>query len=266
MQSFWNMLSEKGEKQNKFVIYLLLIEVLVLVLILGVTGNGELAVALGTISMALAIVYVEIIKPWLQKPEIKIEFKNKPPFCRKVTERRTSINQYHIRLKIKNEGQSIAKKLRGKLVEVTRKDGSPDKDFDPLFLHWTAKEPKPTEISSVYNWANILDPIDLYKKEYDFLDIFFLIEGEEKDPKKAIRIGHTNFPRGCLKEFGISKIENTFKITIYGENIEPATETYKLKWDGEAYNEIEMCKIDQKEREKSSEKTYSDCYWQKTFR
>ena len=48
-----------------------------------------------------------------------------------------------------------------------------------------------------------------------------------------------------MKEFGISKIENTFKITIYGENIEPVTETFKLKWDGKNYNEIEMDPINQ---------------------
>ena len=53
-----------------------------LVLILGLTGHAELASALGTISMALIIVYIEIIKPWLQKPEIKIEFENETPFCR----------------------------------------------------------------------------------------------------------------------------------------------------------------------------------------
>ena len=61
---------------EKLIVYLLLIEVFVLILILGITRGEDLAVALGTISMALAIVYIEIIKPWLHKPKIKIEFKN----------------------------------------------------------------------------------------------------------------------------------------------------------------------------------------------
>ena len=71
-QKFWNMLSKKGGEQDRFVIYLLLAEVFVLVLIFGL-GHPQLAAALGTIIMASIILYIEIIKPWLQKPYIKIE-------------------------------------------------------------------------------------------------------------------------------------------------------------------------------------------------
>lgn len=144
LQNLWDMLSKKGEKQDKFVIYLLLIEVFVIILILGIKREGNLAVALGTISMALAIVYIEIIKPWLQRPKIEIEFENEAPFCRDCLIRSNVIDSagvikdeygYFIRLRIRNIGGSLAKNLRGKLVEVTKQSGELDADFDPLFLH-----------------------------------------------------------------------------------------------------------------------------------
>lgn len=48
-----------------------------------VTDGVNLLIAFGTIGMTLIIVYIEIIKSWIQKPEIKIEFKkDKDPYCR----------------------------------------------------------------------------------------------------------------------------------------------------------------------------------------
>ena len=262
------MLSEKGEKQDKFVIYLLLIEVFVIILILGIKEEGNLAVALGTISMALAIVYIEIIKPWLQKPKIKIEFKNDPPFCRDClieVNVKTPTPAYKgpafghfIRLKIRNIGGSLAKNLKGKLVKVIDRDGEINTDFDPLFLHWVSiPRIKRVELDPFEKW---LDPIDLNVGEWEYLDVFNTLEKLEKkedsnenSPKKEekgffkglVYIGTKEEARVSRNKFNISEGLKAFKITIYGDNIEPVTETYRLDWDGKN-NKIKMDKVGQK--------------------
>jgi hypothetical protein len=70
-----------------------------------------------------------------------------------------------------------------------------------------------------------------------------VIKGQETS-KEPMKIHHTDFPGDCPREFGMDKIENRFKITIYGDNIEPVTETYRLDWDGREYSQIEMQRID----------------------
>lgn len=198
----------------------------------------DLLVASGTISMVLIIVYIEIIKPWLRKPRIVIEFDNKAPFCRTAYNGKKM--RYYIRLRIQNAGRSVAKKLRGKLVEVTKEDGKVDTDFDPLFLHWTTIEK--TRRLEFDPWANFLNPLDLNPTEFDYLDVFDLGEGEE--PKeRPIKITHTPYQRGCRKDFGMSQITNIFKITIHGENVDPVSGKYRLAWDGKKYDEIRMHKI-----------------------
>lgn len=268
------MLSEKGEKQDRFVIYLLSIEVFIIILIVGIakidlTVKVDLAVALGTISMALAIVYIEIIKPSLQKPKIKIEFKNEAPFCRdcliEVNVRTPAPGYkgpafgYFIRLKIRNIGGSLVKNLRGKLVKVIDRYGEINTDFDPLFLHWVSiPRIKRVELDPFEKW---LDPIDLNVGEWEYLDVFNTLEKLEKkedsnenSPKKEAKgffkgrvyIGTKEEARVSRNIFNISEGLKAFKITIYGDNIEPVTETYKLTWDGENYNEIEMHPMNQK--------------------
>lgn len=247
-----NMLSEK------FVIYLLLAEIFVLILILGITRGEDLAVALGTISMALAIVYIEIIKPWLQKPKIKIEYENEDPFCRKCDIKIENNFGYLIRLRIRNIGGSVARNLKGKLVDVINKDGKTYKYFDPLFLHWaSAGFTGKVGTGKHVNW---LDPIDLNVAEWEFLNVFITKTAKKKEKesdteylerkkkeKGLLYINTKTEARGCVMILKISKGLNAFKITIYGNNIEPVTETYKLKWDGENYDEIEINPMNRKE-------------------
>lgn len=259
LQSPWNMLSEKGQKQDKFVIYLLLIEVFVIILILGIKA-ANLAVALGTISMALAIVYIEIIKPWLQKPKIKIEFDNKRPFCLPVKTVPGNYLHYHIRLKVTNECELMAKRVRGKLIEIIDEEKrKPVEQFDPVFLHWSSVE----FVRNVK--PDYINPINLSYKEYDYLEIIFT----EQEKTGQVTICTTTFPRGCIKEFNMNQPDFNilkkiaqincpiFKIVISGQNIEPATEKYKLVWNGEKYDEIKMESY--KENSKTIEKDKYKC-------
>ncbi len=48
-------------------------------------------------------------------------------------------------------------------------------------------------------------------------------------------------------EFGVDGIENRFQTTIYGDNIEPVTQTYRLDRDGKESSQIEMQEINHKE-------------------
>lgn len=96
---------------------------------------ADLLVAFGTISMASVIVYIEIIKPWGKKPRIAIEFDNKAPFCRNATPEGEKESWEYFRVKITNIGNSAAKKVRGKLVELDTGHTVINEFFDPLFLH-----------------------------------------------------------------------------------------------------------------------------------
>ena len=194
----------------------------------------NLLVAIGTISMVMVIVCIEIIKPWLKKPKVMMEFDNKAPFCRAVMVERTGQLAYCIRVRVRNTGKTVARRLRGKLVEVANKNGTLNKDFDPLFLHWTTIET--VERLSYKRFANYLDPIDLKSGEFDYLDVFSAGAGE----KGLVRIATSPYPRGCRKEFRMSEGIETFKITIYGDNIDPVSKTYKLVTGGKEYNELEM--------------------------
>ncbi len=216
-----------------------------------------LLVAIGTVGMTLMLVYLEVFKSWIKKPEIKIEFRNEAPFCRDTP---TSVENevgHFIRLRIRNTGGSVAKNLRGKLVEVIDKDGKIYKDFDPLFLHWVSIPViRQNRIDPRAKW---LDPIDLNVKEWEYLGVFYTLgtlkkkedsNGNSlgKKEKGLIHIRTKEEDRGCRMEFKISEGLKAFKITIYGENIEPVTETYELAWDGKKYNNIEMYKAGRKEK------------------
>ena len=197
----------------------------------------NLLTSIGTLSMALVIVYIEIIKPWREKPRIIIEFENEAPFCRTVLVERTGQLAYYIRVRVRNTGKSVARRLRGKLVEVANKNGTLNEDFDPLFLHWTTIET--VERLSYKRFVNYLDPIDLKSGEFDYLDVFSAGAGE----KGLVKIATSPYPRGCRKKFRMSEGIETFKITIYGDNIDPVSKTYKLVSGGKEYDELEMIDI-----------------------
>jgi len=46
--------------------------------------DTQTIVAFGTLGMALAILWLQIIKPWWKKPKIKMEFEQEEPYCKNV--------------------------------------------------------------------------------------------------------------------------------------------------------------------------------------
>jgi len=187
--------------------------------------------------MAIIIFCIEIVKPWWLKPRIIIEFNNEKPFCRHATVEGTTREQYYVRIRVKNKGKSVARRLRGKLVDAIGKDGVSHKDFDPLFLHWTTIEP-PRGLDRLNYQLSVryLEAIDLNRGEWDYLDVFI----REKGKEELIEIATTKTPRACLKELHITDEIEYVKITIYGANVDPRTETYKLVWSGAKYDQIRM--------------------------
>jgi len=202
-----------------------------------ITIWANLLVAGGTISMVILIAYIEMIRPRWGKPKVIIEFDNEAPFCRAVLVEKTGQLAYYIRVRVRNTGKSVARRLRGKLVEVANKNGTLNEDFDPLFLHWTTIET--VERLSYKRFVNYLDPIDLKSGEFDYLDVFSTGAGE----KGLVKIATSPYPRGCRKKFRMSEGIETFKITIYGDNIDPVSKTYKLVSGGKEYDELEMIDI-----------------------
>ena len=91
--------------------------------------------------------------------------------------------------------------------------------------------------------------------EWEYLDVFstrraeggHVIDSPNKQAEKDIHIGTEEKNRGCRIKFQIGEGLKAFKITIYGEDIDPITEKYRLDWDGKNYDEIKMCRINQKE-------------------
>ena len=215
--------------------------------------------------MAIIIFWIEIIKPWWLKPKILIEFANKEPFCRHATGLVTegvpdnSASQYHIRIRVQNKGRSLAKRLRGKLADLVDETGKSHESFDPAYLHWTSIEAELAykEQRRAYHFRlsyDYLEPIDLNPGEWDYLDIF----ATGKKLGDEVKISTTQTPRGCMKDFKMSKTKVRYlKITIYGENSEPVTEAYELVWeDTSKYDDIKMSRIEEWRRgtEPSGEK------------
>ena len=225
LQSLWNMLSEKGEKQGKFIIYLLLIEVFIIILILGIhKETADLAVALGTISMALVIVYIEIIKPWLQKPEIKIEFANEPPYCHPDKGKKGS-RIYWCHFAIFNNGRSQADDCEVVLERVwvgnNKKENleREERKFIPSNLKWSAEDrAKDFEracFKTIYPGG----------RRY-FCDIARVKEkGNEFNFELArpLKSQDNSLPRG----------KHEIQISIYSKNGAKATKKFGIDWCGE---------------------------------
>lgn len=187
---------------------------------------ADLLVAFGTISMASVIVYIEIIKPWGKKPRIAIEFDNKAPFCRNATPEGEKESWEYFRVKVTNIGNSAAKKVRGKLVELDTGHTVINEFFDPLFLHWTSIEPaRGFEKLGFAASTKYLDSIDLGVKEWDYLDVFSL-GGKIRN---LIKIATSPQSRGCLKQFSM-RDRAVLKITVFAENVDPVQKRYQLVW------------------------------------
>jgi len=189
--------------------------------------------SLGTLGTVLIIFFIQIIKPWLNEPLIIIDFAQKEPFCKEVNwlflkdqqGNNLTTPSYWIRVKVRNEGDSIAENCEGQLIEVSDDRGNIIEKYVPLILSW-ASRPKQA-------------PIDISKGASWFLDVIFV----NKDNSNVRNIFGTTFskkvhicdifrgnPTGTFQDFKAGKYY--FKIMIYGDNFKPTTKKLYVNWDG----------------------------------
>ena len=84
---------------------------------------------LGAVLVALFAVFWPTIQKRRNRPILAFEFDNTEPFCRRTvglmdlsTRQMQKLNSYHVRLRIRNIGKSIARKCEGKLIAIAHKD------------------------------------------------------------------------------------------------------------------------------------------------
>ena len=103
----------------------------------------NLLIAFGTIGMTLTIFYIEIIKSWIRKPEIRIEFKDKDPYCRheKEKEEGESPGPYWCHFVVVNSGGSQADDCEAVLERIW--DLKKDEEWEswiPVNLKWSTEK------------------------------------------------------------------------------------------------------------------------------
>jgi len=137
-------------REKKFTLLLVLIVVgSAIYYLFGVKDGINLLVALGTIGMTLIITYIEIIKSWIQKPEIKIEFKDKDPYCRheKEKEEGEGPGPYWCHFVVVNNGGRQADDCEAVLEKIWDSNGEKDhlkwperEKWIPVNLKWSTEK------------------------------------------------------------------------------------------------------------------------------
>jgi len=174
---------------------------------------------------------------WFQKPKLEIEFRQAEPYCRKwpATSDKWGGNiwRYWIRIRVTNTGKGVAKKCKGKLVDIKKikDDGNLEEiqPFDPVILRWIDYP------------ENEFGPIDLNRGEPGYLNVIYTYEPGESEiqkerAKRAWICGDTE-GKGIMDHLPVGNYILT--LVIYGKNVHPRPKQYKLIWKGE-WDKIEM--------------------------
>ncbi len=196
----------------------------------------NLGVAVGTLGVTFLVLYQEF---W-RRPKLKIEFcQENEGFCRNASvnwvirripnrlmycEIDQSILTYWVRIKVINVGKTVAKRCVGKANEMSCIKNNKVilcQPFDPCILHWVGQK------------GDDLNPIDISKKEYYYLDVLFT---QKDDPHFYINTDLTQ-ARGIKYDWEAG--EYLLKVSVYGENGNPASKTLRVIWNGK-WDEIKV--------------------------
>jgi hypothetical protein len=180
--------------------------------------------------VAIAVIYREFIHAWFVRPELKVTFSLEEPISRETMvdvqipplEPPKYKRAFWPRLRVKNDGRSVARRCEGILAEVTNPKGELDKRYDPLTLRWA--------IAPINRG---LEPLDIARNRVIDLNTFFTIEGESK----AHFATHSD-PRGVL--LYLEPGDYWLRIAIYGDNFKPVERGYAVHWDGKDYKAVDM--------------------------
>lgn len=218
----------------------------------------EIATAFGTLAAVVvalfAVLWPSILKRW-NRPKLTFEFDNTEPFCRHTfglmdigTRTTQQLNSYHIRLRIKNKGKSIARKCEGKLIAIAHKDlKTLRQDFDPVILHWVGSDAvvRNLGVGSRSMQFTKTSSLDINSKEYEYLDFLSTHERTDRFEIQAIDF---DIPRGITLD--PQKDDYFFLVTIYSENADPVSEVYKTIVGKKSYDDVQVAIANVNEKNK----------------
>lgn len=191
----------------------------------GVKDGINLLVALGTIGMTLIIVYIEVIKSWIQKPEIKIEFANEMPYCRHAITK-TLLRPYYCHFAVVNSGQTPADDCEAVLERIwdssnekKNSEGEEWKNFIPCNLKWSAEDPKKDFERACFK------TIYPGERRY-FCDIGRVNEKDDTFDFELSRflLSQVNY---------LSRGKYKIQISVYSKNAAKVTKKFVIDWCGE---------------------------------
>ncbi len=200
--------------------------------------------ALAILFLASITFYIEIIKPWINKPKFEIKFQErneKGPYThvRDVKEGRKTVSRAigggrweyykarHLELDVINNGKTPAYNCEAKCK--VWKDGE-FQPVEPLLLYWSRKLPfakqEPREPESIQ--INRKD-----REELRFLVLHFWSEGGTKSYWQKYGVDIQNLHIEGFRPFNIQKNKRyNIKIIVFSENSDAVSKTFELQWDG----------------------------------
>lgn len=190
-----------------------------------------LLVAIGTIGMTFIIICIQVIKPWLQKPEIKIEFKDGDPYCRHEKKEGGGLGPYWCHFVVVNNGGSQADDCEAVLEKIwDPKKGEKDrskwperKSWIPVNLKWsTEKFFRRKYYKTIYPGG----------RRY-FCDIGRVNKQTDCKPDNgknfAFELSGTFISQDTSLKPGSYRIQ----ISVYSKNAAKVTEKFDIEWHGE---------------------------------
>ena len=225
----------KTTKNLAFVLSSVAIFVMMVVIYLrNIRVGVNLLVAFGTVGMTLVIVYIEIIRPWLQKPEIKIEFANERPYCHHDKGKKGS-RIYWCHFVIFNNGRRQADDCEVVLERVwdwnNKKENSERKErkFIPSNLKWSAedrhKDFERACFKTIYPGG----------RRY-FCDIARVEEVKENNKRVEKNDNKFDFELARplkSQDNSLSRGKYKIQISIYSKNGAKVTKKFTIDWCGE---------------------------------
>jgi hypothetical protein len=191
--------------------------------------NSEWAMVISTLVLAIVALFGQKFWDWWNKPKIKFGWKNGEPHILTFYSNDGKITKL-FRLKVINEGGTIVKNCRIKIISISPKK----ENFEPDILKWSGV-PKDTRYQTKGTYG--LVPIDKETKDitpkggWEFCDLFEIDTREKRIV--FISSGRRNF----LAE----EKDYIVTIEISGDNLEPIKREIKFS----ILNTFDLAKIEE---------------------
>jgi len=193
-----------------------------------------------SIAVAIAVIYREIIHDWFVRPKMEVTFSSEEPIsCETIYEHLPGkkLKVFWPRLRVKNNGRSMARGCEGILAEVRNPKGELITRYEMLPLRW-----------AISPYARGCEPLDIASKRVVHLNTFFTIQ----DWQDAFLV--TTMIGGPHEVIGSRVDPNEYfepgdywlRIVIYGDNFHPVERGYAVHWDGKDYKKVGIKEMNEK--------------------